>query len=178
MRPISPPFSLIQNSATSGAIFIFFAFDILQLRGVELTGQTLKDCRDLLRKCLKASDTVQLSESSQIPAKQMFELVRKHGLEGVGVAPHQHLRTRKAHRGMGQDARQAFQNQVIGGVTPAALMASMLSLSASKETNKSTSAGASTIVVSQPAAAFFTRNSLHSKRRPAIVNLPEKSAGR
>ena len=32
-----PSFSLIQNSATSGATFVFFAFDFLQHEGQDLT---------------------------------------------------------------------------------------------------------------------------------------------
>ena len=32
-----PSFSLIQNSATSGATFVFFAFDLLRLHGADLT---------------------------------------------------------------------------------------------------------------------------------------------
>ncbi len=78
-----PSFSLIQNSATSGATFVFFAFDLLRLEGRDLTQKPLSERRDLLRKSLRQSEAVQLSQSFSIPAKQMLELVRGHGLEGV-----------------------------------------------------------------------------------------------
>ena len=78
-----PSFSLIQNSATSGATFVFFAFDLLRLGGEDLTQRPLSERRALLRMSLRPTDTVQLSESFNIPAKQMLELVRSHGLEGV-----------------------------------------------------------------------------------------------
>ena len=78
-----PGFSLIQNSATSGATFVCFAFDLLQLEGTDLTGRPLSERRELLRRALRPSDSVQLSESFQIPAEQMLALVRSHGLEGV-----------------------------------------------------------------------------------------------
>ena len=76
-------FSLIQNSATSGAAFVFFAFDLMRLDGEDLTLKPLSERRDLLRNWLMTSDTVQLSESFQIPAEQMLASVREHGLEGI-----------------------------------------------------------------------------------------------
>jgi DNA ligase D-like protein (predicted ligase) len=78
-----PNFSLIQNSATSGAKFVFFAFDLLQLEGDDLTHKPLSERRQLLCKSLRQNDAVQLSESFQISAQQMLELVRSHELEGV-----------------------------------------------------------------------------------------------
>ena len=78
-----PSFSLIQNSATSGATFVFFAFDLLQLAGTDLTRKPLAERREHLRKVLKQDDTIQLSQDFQVPAKQILEMVRNHGLEGV-----------------------------------------------------------------------------------------------
>ncbi len=78
-----PSFSLIQNSATSGATFVFFAFDLLTLAGTDLTRKPLSERQGLLRKALKQDDTVQLSQGFQIPSKQMLQMVRSHGLEGV-----------------------------------------------------------------------------------------------
>ncbi len=78
-----PSFSLIQNSATSGATFVFFAFDLLRLEGTDLTQKPLSERRELLRKAIRESEAVQLSESFSISSKQMLEMVRSHGLEGV-----------------------------------------------------------------------------------------------
>ena len=61
---------------------MFFAFDLLRLEGMDLTQTPLPKRRALLRTSLGPSDTVQLSESFSIPAKQMLELIRGHGLEG------------------------------------------------------------------------------------------------
>lgn len=86
-------FSLIQNSATSGARFVFFAFDLLQFEGMDLTGKPLADWRNLLRTALRQNESVQLSGSFQIRAEQMLALVRGHGLEGCGSQTAiQHLR--------------------------------------------------------------------------------------
>src|ERR1700743_2490504 len=40
-----PSFSLIQNSATSGATIVFFAFDLLTLAGTDLTRRPLSERR-------------------------------------------------------------------------------------------------------------------------------------
>jgi ATP-dependent DNA ligase len=82
-----PSFSLIQNSATSGAPIVFFAFDLLQLEGMDLTRKPLSERRELLRSSLQQSEPVQLSESFQVPAEQMLAMLRSHGLEGVETEP-------------------------------------------------------------------------------------------
>lgn len=78
-----PSFSLIQNSATSGATFVFFAFDLLALAGADLTRKPLSERQALLSKALQQDDTVQISQGFTISAKQMLEMVRSHRLEGV-----------------------------------------------------------------------------------------------
>ena len=78
-----PSFSLIQNSATSGAHFVLFAFDLLRLASQDLTVQSLAERRALLVASLKVSEDVQLSETFSIPASRMLAIVKAHGLEGV-----------------------------------------------------------------------------------------------
>ena len=78
-----PSFSLIQNSATSGAHFVIFAFDLLRLASQDLTVQSLAERRALLVASLKVSEDVQLSETFSLPASRMLAIVKAHGLEGV-----------------------------------------------------------------------------------------------
>ena len=78
-----PDFQSIQNSRSSGASVVFFAFDILMLAGRDVRMLPLLDRRQLLRDALRTSDLVQVSESFSIPAAQMIALAREHGLEGV-----------------------------------------------------------------------------------------------
>ncbi len=114
-----PSFSLIQNSATSAATFVFFAFDILQLEGVDLTGRSLAERQKLLRERLKTADTVQLSESFQIPAKQMLELVRSHELEGIVAKRLTSTYEQGKRSGAWAKMRvELSQELVIGGYTP------------------------------------------------------------
>lgn len=69
-----PSFSLIQNSATSGARFVFFAFDLLQFEGKDLTGKPLAERRSLLRSALRQNESVQLSEGF-IPTTRLNALL-------------------------------------------------------------------------------------------------------
>lgn len=73
-----PSFSLIQNAGSNNAPLVFYGFDLLALAGEDLTRRPLSTRRVLLREHLKTSDTIQLSESFQIPAEQMLQLVRTH----------------------------------------------------------------------------------------------------
>ena len=114
-----PSFSLIQNSATSGATFVFFAFDLLRLGGEDLTQKPLSERRALLRTSLRPTGTVQLSESFNIPAKQMLELVRSHGLEGVVAKRLSSTYEQGRRTGAWTKMRvELAQELVIGGYTP------------------------------------------------------------
>ena len=114
-----PSFSLIQNSASSGATFVFFAFDLLALAGADLTHKPLSERKALLSKALAQNETVQLSQSFQIPAKQMLEMVRSHGLEGVVAKKLSSFYEPGRRSGAWSKMRvELSQELVIGGYTP------------------------------------------------------------
>ena len=114
-----PSFSLILNSTTSGATFVFFAFDLLTLAGKDLTRKPLSQRQGLLRNALKQDDTVQLSQGFQIPSKQMLEMVRSHGLEGVVAKKLSSFYEPGRRSGAWSKMRvELSQELVIGGYTP------------------------------------------------------------
>jgi DNA ligase D-like protein (predicted ligase) len=114
-----PSFSLIQNSATSGATFVFFAFDLLTLAGTDLTSKPLSERQGLLRKASTQNNTVQLSQGFHIPAKQMLEMVRSHGLEGVVAKKLSSFYEPGRRSGAWLKMRvELSQELVIGGYTP------------------------------------------------------------
>jgi DNA ligase D-like protein (predicted ligase) len=78
-----PDFQLIQNSKTSGAQVIFFAFDLLMLGGRDLRTLALSQRQNLLRDSLRTSDLVQVSETFHVPLSRMISLAEEHSLEGV-----------------------------------------------------------------------------------------------
>ena len=78
-----PQFQLLQNSRSSSAPVVFFAFDILMLGGRDVRTLPLNQRQQVLRDSVRTSDLIQLSETFQIPASRMITLVQEHGLEGV-----------------------------------------------------------------------------------------------
>ena len=174
-----PSFSLIQNSATSGATFVFFAFDLLKLKGKDLTQKPLSDRRNLLRTSLHTTEGVQLSESFSIPAAQMLELVRSHGLEGVVAkrlaGTYEQGRRTGAWTKLRAELSQEF---VIGGYTPGThgFDAVLVGFYRGDRLHFCASVRAGFIPAS--------RRAVHAQLAPLedrvcpFVNLPEASAGR
>jgi ATP-dependent DNA ligase len=114
-----PSFQLIQNSATSRAPVVFFAFDVLMLAGRDPRMLHLIERQQFLRDCLRTTDLVQVSESFQIPAVRMIALAQEHGLEGV-VAKHLNSRYESGRRSGAWRKLCLTQAQefVVGGFTP------------------------------------------------------------
>ncbi len=114
-----PNFSLIQNSASSKATFVFFAFDLLRLDGRDLTGEPLSMRRRLLEEHLTPSQTLQLSEQFTVPAERMVRMVREYGLEGVVAKRLDSLYEPGLRSGAWTKLRvNLSQEFVIGGYTP------------------------------------------------------------
>lgn len=174
-----PNFSLIQNSATSGATFVFFAFDLLRFERTDLTRRPLSERRALLQTSLRTSDTVQLSESFNIPAKQMLELVRSHGLEGVVAKRLSSTYEQGRRTGAWTKMRvELAQELVIGGYTPGThgFDAVLVGFYRGDRLHFCASVRAGFVPAS--------RRAVHAQLAPLedgvcpFVNLPEASAGR
>lgn len=174
-----PSFSLIQNSATSEATLVFFAFDLLQHEGQDLTRKPLSARRELLRRSLQLSGSVQLSESFEIPAEQMLALVRDHGLEGVVAKRLSSTYEQGKRTGSWSKMRvELSQELVIGGYTPGShgFDAVLVGFYRDDELHFCASVRAGFVPAS--------RRSLHVALKPLetaacpFVNLPEASAGR
>ncbi|MGI4831353.1 MAG: non-homologous end-joining DNA ligase [Janthinobacterium lividum] len=174
-----PSFSLIQNSATSGATFVFFAFDLMRLDGEELTLKPLSERRNLLRNWLLTSDTVQLSEGFQIPAKQMLASVREHGLEGVVAKRLNSCYERGKRTGAWVKMRvELAQEFVLGGYTPGTHGFDAVLLGFYRGENLHFCASVRNGFVPASRRALFPRMQPLVTAECPFVNLPEASAGR
>ena len=174
-----PSFSLIQNSATSGARFVFFAFDLLQFEGTDLTGKPLAERRSLLRSALRQNETVQLSESFQISAEQMLALVRGHGLEGVVAKRLSSTYEQGRRSGAWAKMRvELSQELVIGGYTPGThgFDAVLVGFYRGHQLYFCASVRAGFVPASR--RALHTTLAPHETQTCPFVNLPEASAGR
>jgi len=78
-----PNFNLLQNSRSAEANIVYFAFDILMLKGKELTRLPLSMRRELLASVIKTGAHVEVSEASNGPISEMLKFIRAHELEGI-----------------------------------------------------------------------------------------------
>ena len=77
-----PDFHRLQHFTAEASRICYFAFDLLVLKGRDLTNLPLTDRRKLL-KSIKWSGWIGISEQFDISADQMLAAVREQGLEGV-----------------------------------------------------------------------------------------------
>lgn len=79
-----PNFNALQHFKASASRIHYFVFDLLVLRGRDLTNMPLTKRRELMKSVLKRpSQGIRVSEQFDIPADKMLSAVRKQGLEGV-----------------------------------------------------------------------------------------------
>jgi DNA ligase D-like protein (predicted ligase) len=79
-----PNFHALQHFQASASRIRYFVFDLLVLRGRNLTNMPLTKRRELMKSVLKLpSQGIRVSEQFDIAAEQILSAVRKQGLEGV-----------------------------------------------------------------------------------------------
>jgi bifunctional non-homologous end joining protein LigD len=174
-----PQFQLLQNSRTSGAPVVFFAFDILMLGGRDVRTLPLNQRQQLLRDSVRTSDLVQASETFHIPAKRMISLVEEHGLEGV-VAKRLDSRYESGRRSGAWQKLCLTQAEefVVGGFMPGANGVDALLIGFYRGRELQFCANVRAGFVPAARRELYTRfGSLVSERCP-FTNLPDRSPGR
>jgi DNA ligase D-like protein (predicted ligase) len=79
-----PSFNLLLGIGTADPLIIFYAFDLLMLRGKDVRVWPLQDRRGELRAILHdLPDTVRYSETFEVPLADLERAVREHHLEGI-----------------------------------------------------------------------------------------------
>ncbi|MGH9863009.1 MAG: DNA ligase D [Candidatus Acidiferrales bacterium] len=82
MNVSRPPPALLRQAPIT-----YFVFDLLYCDGYDLTRVPLSDRKRLLRQLLRWDDAVRYSDHQEEHGKELFELAREQGLEGI-VAKH------------------------------------------------------------------------------------------
>src|SRR5713101_1285904 len=78
-----PSFALLQGFAKSAAPVVFYAFDLLILRGKDLRLSPLAERRKRLRKIVdRLPESIRYCETFTVPAETL-RVVRENGLEGI-----------------------------------------------------------------------------------------------
>ena len=78
-----PNFNLLQNYRSAESHIIYYAFDVMTLKGRDLTQLPLSKRREVLRSILPTNEHVGLSIAVQSTAQEMIALVREQGIEGI-----------------------------------------------------------------------------------------------
>jgi len=77
-----PSFALLQGSGATPVVF--YAFDLLMMRGRDLRGSALEDRRDRLRKLVSGlPGIIRYSYTFAVPAPALMRVIREKGLEGI-----------------------------------------------------------------------------------------------
>ena len=97
-----PDFHRLQHFTAEPSRLHYFVFDLLILKGHDLTQLTLTERRKLLKSIKLRSGRIRISEQFDISAADMLSAVRQQQLEGI-VAK---VRRGKAHGLLGEDANQ------------------------------------------------------------------------
>ena len=80
-----PSFNVLQNHRGAGPDLHLYAFDLLTLRGRDLTRETLERRRELLRAEVMPllPDSIRYSETMEASPAELIEAVREHWFEGI-----------------------------------------------------------------------------------------------
>jgi len=116
-----PAFNLLQNHGSSKAPIVFYAFDLLMLRGKDLTRERLATRRQLLLNegLADLNEPIRLSPVFEVPLPDLVRSVKAQGLEGVIGKRRDSLYEPGIRSGVWLKMRiNQGQDLVIGGYTP------------------------------------------------------------
>ena len=174
-----PNFNLLQNYRSAESHIIYYAFDVLTLKGRDLTQLPLSERREVLHSILPVNEHVGISISVQKTAQEMIALVREQGIEGIVAKRTDSIYQPGKRTGSWSKHRVSLgQEFVIGGYVPSNLGVDSLVVGFYR--------GSDLIYAGRVRAGFVpaTRRQVYEQikhlktDRCPFANLPEKTAGR
>jgi DNA ligase D-like protein (predicted ligase) len=174
-----PDFHRLQHFTAEASRIRYFVFDLIILRGRDLTGLPLDERRELMKTFKLHSPRIRLSEQFQISADDMLAAVRKQGLEGIVAkrkdSPYEPGKRTGSWAKLRINRGQEF---VIGGFTPGVHGLDSVIVGCYR--------GKDLVYVARTRNGFVpaTRRSVYEKLKPIIidrcpfVNLPETGRAR
>jgi bifunctional non-homologous end joining protein LigD len=118
-----PSFSLLQNYGSSHVPLVFFAFDLLMLRGKNMMTEPLSERREVLREKVLARlvEPIRYSPDLDASLSDLIASVKAQGFEGLVAKRRDSLYEVGQRSGAWQKMRvNQGQELVIGGYTPSA----------------------------------------------------------
>jgi bifunctional non-homologous end joining protein LigD len=116
-----PSFNTLQNHRGAGPELRLYAFDLLALRGRDLTREPLKARREILRAEVMPllPDSIRYSETLEASPAELIEAVREQGFEGIVAKRRDSLYEPGKRSGAWQKMRvHQKRDLVIGGYAP------------------------------------------------------------
>ncbi len=175
-----PSFNLLQNSA-AGADLHYFIFDLLILKGKDVTSETLTRRRELLEEHVfpKMDEPIRYSPVLEASLKDLVHSVKEQGLEGL-VAKR---RDSKYEPGLRSGAWMKMrvnggQELVIGGYTPSQKNFDALVIGYYHEGKLMYAARTRNGFTPASRAELFKKIKPLEIKECQFANLPEKKAGR
>jgi DNA ligase D-like protein (predicted ligase) len=174
-----PNFNLLQNYRSAESHIIYYAFDVMTLKGRDLTQLPLSERREVLRSILPTNEHLGISIAVQKTAHDMIALVREQGIEGIVAKRTDSIYQPGKRNGSWTKHRISLgQEFVIGGYVPSNLGVDSLVVGFYR--------GSDLIYAGRVRAGFVpaTRRQVYGQikhlktDRCPFANLPEKTAGR
>lgn len=174
-----PSFNLLQNYRSAESHIIYYAFDVMTLKGRDLTQLPLSERREVLHSFLPANEHVGISVAVEKTAQEMLALVREQGIEGIVAKRTDSIYQAGKRTGLWTKHRISLgQEFVIGGYVPSNLGVDSLVVGFYQ--------GSDLMYAGRVRAGFVpaTRRQVYEQikhlktDRCPFANLPEKTAGR
>lgn len=176
-----PSFTLLQNYGSSQAPLIYFAFDLLMLKGKSVMELPLTERRKLLQEKVlsKLPDPIRFSPALEASLSDLITSVKAQGLEGLVAKRRDSVYEAGERSGSWQKMRiNQGQELVIGGYTPTAKNFDALVLGYYENGNLIYAARTRNGFTPALRESLFKRLSKLEINACPFSNLPEKSGGR
>ena len=174
-----PNFNLLQNYRSAESHIIYYAFDVMTLKGRDLTQLPLSERREVLRSILQTNEHIGISVAVEKTAQETLALVREQGIEGIVAKRTDSIYQAGKRTGLWTKHRISLgQEFIIGGYVPSNLGVDSLVVGFYR--------GSDLIYAGRLRAGFVpaTRRQVHEQIKHLktdlcpFANLPEKTAGR
>ncbi len=117
-------FNLLQNFRSAESKIHYYVFDILALKGKDVSKLPLAKRRQLLAKALKPNDHISTSPTEAGSSTKILAFVKQHGLEGV-VAKRLNSQYEPGKRSGGASTASTWARNLSWAGTPPAVLVSM-----------------------------------------------------
>jgi len=172
-------FNLLQNFRSAEAKIHYFVFDILALKGEDVSMLPLQRRRQILDKALKRNDHISTSPAEVGSSTKILAFVKQHGLEGVVAKRQDGLYEPGKRSGSWCKYRiNLGQELVIGGYTPGGNGFDALILGFYRGKDLLFSARVRAGFVPATRRQVFAKIKALKVSKCPFANLPEQSEGR